>query len=70
MAIWNKRGIPHVGWTYMHEYDLEDRNGTCEMCGASIRYVCVVYHGEHGVLKVGRQCTAKMTADKNSFASV
>ena len=60
-AIWNKPGIPHTNWTYLHEDDLEDPSGSCEMCGTSIRYAVTLVHDDYGELVVGRKCADKLT---------
>ena len=58
---WNKPGIPHTDWTYLHEDDLGDLSGSCEMCGTHLRYAVTVVHDEYGELAVGRKCAIRLT---------
>jgi hypothetical protein len=52
---------PKVGWEYVGDEDLEDLIGTCENCGASIRYVYVIFHQKWGFLDVGTMCCDNLT---------
>ncbi len=52
---------PKFGWKYVGEDDLEDLSGTCENCGASIRFVHVIYHAKWGFLDVGTLCCDNLT---------
>lgn len=70
---WDKKGIPHKGWTEIGIEDLgeevdfgeEIRYERCEMCGnEKIRYVHIMTHPEYrGELRVGCDCACKMTDD-------
>jgi hypothetical protein len=44
---------PKSGWEYCGSNDLGDLNGTCELCGTSIRYVFYVSHEKWPTLEVG-----------------
>ncbi|WP_188400438.1 hypothetical protein [Sporomusa sp. GT1] len=77
MALWDKSGIPHKGWTciFMEDLgaDLEDLDAderkdyyeNCEMCNhEGIRYVHIMEHPEFdGQLRVGCSCAEKMEED-------
>ncbi|RLD55219.1 MAG: hypothetical protein DRJ01_16945 [Bacteroidetes bacterium] len=52
---------PKFGWEYVGDDDLEDLIGTCENCGAAIRYVFVVYHKDWGYMDVGTLCCDNLT---------
>jgi hypothetical protein len=52
---------PQHGWQYCSDEDLEDLVGTCENCGAAIRYVFIIHHEKWGTLEVGTYCCDKLT---------
>ena len=62
---WSQQGVPHKGWEYCGFTDLEDLDGTCEMCETqSIRYVHYMEHPDYGaVLGVGSVCAGYMEED-------
>jgi hypothetical protein len=53
--------MPKYGWEYSGEEDLGDLCGTCENCGASIRYVFYIFHENWGTLEVGTLCCDNLT---------
>ncbi|MER9518447.1 hypothetical protein NKI44_13990 [Mesorhizobium sp. M0614] len=59
---WSNPGVPHKGWTFVYEEDLESERMICEMCETEeIRFV---HHMEHpnykGDLRAGCICAGKM----------
>ena len=52
---------PKFGWAYLGDEDLGGLTGTCENCGASIRYVFTIYHENWGTLEVGTICCDNLT---------
>lgn len=64
---WNKKDLPHKGWTLTdvvdaYEYGFDDEQ--CEMCGTEIKYVHILIHPEvEGEIHVGCQCAEKLTND-------
>ena len=70
---WDKKDIPHKGWTEIGMEDLgeeaefgeEIQYEQCEMCGnEKIRYVHIMKHPEiQGELRVGCICACHMTND-------
>ncbi len=53
--------MPKFGWEYIGDEDLGDLSGTCDNCGAPIRYVFMVYHENWGTLEVGTMCCDNLT---------
>lgn len=53
--------MPKFGWEYLGDEDLGDLSGTCENCGASIRYVFYIFHENWGTLEVGTLCCDNLT---------
>lgn len=53
--------MPKFGWEYIGDDDLGDLSGTCENCGASIRYVFLINHENWGTLEVGTYCCDNLT---------
>lgn len=68
MNYWNRKEIPHKGWTNIGYEDLEEATHVCDMCGKEeIRYVHTMYHPEaEDYFKVGCVCAEKMTNDYNT----
>ena len=62
MERWNKKNIPHKGWTCLGMEDYETDYQKCDMCGKEdIRYVHLMQHGKVETLfRVGCVCAAKM----------
>lgn len=52
---------PKFGWEYFGDEDLGDLIGTCELCGASIRYVFTIHHENWGTMEVGTVCCDNLT---------
>lgn len=52
---------PNYGWEYMGDEDLGEKNGTCQNCGASLRYNYIIYHKDWGTLEVGSECCNNLT---------
>lgn len=52
---------PRFGWDFVHEEDLGDLSGTCELCGTSIRYVFWVHHPHWEPLGAGTICCDHLT---------
>jgi len=52
---------PKFGWEYCGDSDLGDLTGTCENCGASIRYVFTIHHENWGTIDVGTICCDNLT---------
>ncbi|MFT6508087.1 MAG: hypothetical protein ACJAUK_002189 [Colwellia polaris] len=68
--IWNKPGIPHLGWEFIRTYSLDSPAATCEMCDQkNIRYLDVLKHENYeGEIKVGQDCSElMMIPGKNGF---
>lgn len=65
MNYWNKKEIPHKGWSNIGCEDLGEATHICDMCGKEeIRYVHTMYHPEaEDYFKVGCVCAEKMTND-------
>lgn len=55
---------PSVGWDYVGDHDLGDLDGTCELCGTSIRYVFFVQHKQWPSMEVGEICCDNLTSTK------
>lgn len=55
---------PNFGWSFIAEDDLGSLDGTCELCGASIRYVFSVFHPNWEMLNVGTVCCDNLTGTK------
>jgi hypothetical protein len=55
--------MPRSGWEHFGDYDdLGGLDGTCELCGTSIRYVFLVYHAKWGTMEVGEICCDHLTS--------
>src|SRR6202171_5874995 len=55
--------MPRSGWDHFGDYDdLGGLDGTCELCGTSIRYVFPVHHAKWGTLEVGEICCDHLTS--------
>nr|WP_281722813.1 hypothetical protein [Nitrosomonas nitrosa] len=52
---------PKFGWEFAGWEDLENLSGTCDCCGAAIRYVFCVSHESWGVMEVGEICCDNLT---------
>jgi len=52
---------PKYGWEYLGDDDLGELSGTCENCGASIRYYFLIYHEKWGTIEVGTLCCDNLT---------
>ncbi len=52
---------PRMGWRYVADEDLEELAGTCENCGADLRYVFYIEHPDWGVMEVGTVCCDNLT---------
>ncbi len=65
MNRWDRKGVPHGGWTCIHIEDMGEPCHTCEMCGQQeIRFVHTMRHDEYiHELDVGCVCAMKM--DRN-----
>jgi hypothetical protein len=60
--------MPESGWEHFGDCDdLGDLDGTCELCGTSIRYVFPVYHAKWGTMEVGEICCDHLTS--STFAA-
>lgn len=76
---WDKKDIPHKGWTEIGMEDLGEEAEfgedieyeRCEMCGnEKIRYVHIMTHPEFpGELRVGCICACHMTDDYRKSGS-
>ncbi len=55
---------PSFGWSFISENDLGSLDGTCELCGKSIRYVFSVFHPNWEMLNVGTICCDNLTGTK------
>lgn len=53
---------PSVGWEYVGDHDLGDLDGTCELCGTSIRYVFFIQHEKWPSMEVGEICCDNLTS--------
>ncbi len=60
---------PNFGWEFFGDEDLGDLIGTCEYCGASIRYVFTIHHENWGTLEVGTVCCDNLT-DSNTASNL
>lgn len=52
---------PKFGWDFLHEEDLGDLTGTCELCGTDIRYVFWIQHPHWEPIGVGTVCCDHLT---------
>lgn len=52
---------PTFGWDLVHEEDLGDLSGKCELCGTEIRYVFWVQHPNWEPIGVGTVCCDHLT---------
>jgi hypothetical protein len=53
--------MPRNGWSWIGVDDLGDLDGSCELCGAAIRYVYAIEHASWGAMAVGTNCCDKLT---------
>lgn len=62
---WDRKGLPHTGWSCAGMEDLGSADGQCEMCGKEeIRYVHFMRHPDIGeTLPVGCICAEKMEGE-------
>lgn len=58
---------PTRDWEHLGFEDLGGLNGTCDLCGTSIRYVYLVHHAKWPAMEVGETCCDHMTG--TTFAS-
>lgn len=55
------------GWQFRFVEDLWEAVHTCEHCARErVRYVHTIEHPQHGRLRVGYVCAAKLTADNDT----
>lgn len=52
---------PTTDWTLVGEDDVGGQDGTCEYCGADIRYVFFIEHPKWNSLMVGTDCCDHLT---------
>ena len=57
---------PSTGWTFHGMGDLGGRDGHCDCCGTSIRYVFTVHHESWGTLDVGTVCCDALTGETSA----
>lgn len=62
---WVEPGVPHTGWTFVGDEDLEEPAELCGMCmRQKIRYVHVMTHPQYpGELRCGCVCSGNMAGD-------
>lgn len=68
--IWNKPGIPHLGWHFLRTIEHDSATETCQMCDQPhIRFVDELEHENYDTtLKVGQDCSKIMRLPgKNGF---
>ncbi|MBV5892775.1 hypothetical protein KUT67_00145 [Pseudomonas aeruginosa] len=57
---------PNTGWEYVGEDDLGDLVGSCELCGAAIRYVHYAQHKHWEQMGVGTDCCDSLTGTQEA----
>lgn len=61
---WDRRGMPHRGWSYLRCVDHGRPDFQCQACGNEhVRYEHVLSHAAVGELSTGVQCAGHLTGD-------